>query len=49
MYGQITKAVKISKNIRNESAELNGVKVNHQDFELPRSTFEMLEQTCQIA
>ncbi len=49
MNSQKTKAEKISKDIRNESAELNGVKVNHQDFELPRSTFEMLEQTCQIA
>ncbi len=37
------------KNIQNEYAELNGIKVNHKDFEMPRSTFEMLEQTCQIA
>lgn len=39
----------LDKNIKNESAELNGVKVNHQDFEIPRTTVEMLEQTCQIA
>ena len=39
----------IDENIQNEYAELNGVKVNHKDFETPRSTFEMLEQTCQIA
>lgn len=37
------------KNIKNESAKLNGVKVNPQDFETPRTTFDMLEQTCQIA
>lgn len=39
----------IEKDIKNESAELNGVKVNHQNFEIPRSTYEMIEQTCQIA
>ncbi len=49
MNSQQTKPDKISKDIRNESAELNGIKVNHQDYEMPRSTFEMLEQTCQIA
>lgn len=37
------------KGHKKESAELNGVKVNPQDFEMPRTTFDMLEQTCQIA
>ena len=37
------------KDIKNETAELNGVKVNPEDFEIPRSTIEMLEQTFQIA
>lgn len=49
MNSQQTKNDKISKDIRNEAAELNGIKVNPQDYEMPRSTFEMLEQTCQIA
>ncbi len=40
---------KIEKDIHNETAELNGVKVDAKEFETPRSTFEMLEQTCQIA
>ncbi len=39
----------LEKDIKKESAQLNGVKVNPQDFEMPRSTVEMLEQTCQIA
>ncbi len=37
------------KDITLKSAELNGVKVNAEDYEMPRTTFEMLEQTCQIA
>jgi len=37
------------KDIKNETAELNGVKVNPEDFEMPRTTIEMLEQTFQIA
>lgn len=37
------------KDIKNETAELNGVKVNPEDFEIPRTTIEMLEQTFQIA
>ena len=37
------------KDIKLETAEWNGVKVNPHDFEMPRTTFEMLQQTCQIA
>ena len=37
------------KDIKNETAELNGVKLNPEDFEMPRTTIEMLEQTFQIA
>ena len=39
----------IEKDIKKETAELNGVKVNPEDFEVPRTTIEMLEQTFQIA
>ena len=39
----------IAKDIKKETAELNGVKVNPEDFEIPRTTIEMLEQTFQIA
>lgn len=39
----------LEKDIKKESAELNGVKVNPEDYEMPRTTFDMLEQTCQIA
>ncbi|HIS36687.1 TPA: hypothetical protein IAC10_08680 [Candidatus Scatousia excrementigallinarum] len=39
----------IEKDIKKETAELNGVKVNPEDFEIPRTTIEMLEQTFQIA
>ena len=49
MNNKHTQKNKVDKDIRNESAELNGIKVDHKDFEPPRSTFEMLEQTCQIA
>lgn len=41
--------VEKEKDIKNETAELNGVKVNPEDFEIPRTTIEMLEQTFQIA
>ena len=41
--------VENEKDIKNETAELNGVKVNPEDFEIPRTTIEMLEQTFQIA
>ena len=44
-----TKVSVIEKDIKNETAELNGVQVNPEDFEIPRSTIEMLEQTFQIA
>lgn len=37
------------QNTRSETAELNGVKVNPEEFEIPRTTIEMLEQTFQIA
>ncbi len=49
MNNKQTQTDKKEKDIRYETAELNGVKVNSQEFETPRSTFEMLEQTCQIA
>jgi len=38
-----------TKDIKKETAELNGVKVDSDNFEIPRSTIEMLEQTFQIA
>ena len=38
-----------NKNIKSETAELNGVKVTPEEFEIPRTTIEMLEQTFQIA
>lgn len=41
--------VEKEKDIKNETAELNGIKVNPEDFEIPRTTIEMLEQTFQIA
>lgn len=44
-----SKASVIEKDIKKETAELNGVKVNPEDFEIPRTTIEMLEQTFQIA
>lgn len=40
---------KEKKDIKNETAELNGVKVDPDNFEIPRTTIEMLEQTFQIA
>ena len=37
------------KDLKNETAELNGIKIDSESFEIPRSTIEMLEQTFQIA
>ncbi len=44
-----TNVLASEKDIKNESAKLNGVEVNSHDFEMPRNTYDMLEQTCQIA
>lgn len=37
------------EDMKKETAELNGVKVDSDNFEIPRTTIEMLEQTFQIA
>lgn len=49
MKDKKSKVSVLEKDIKKETAELNGVKVNPEDFEVPRTTIEMLEQTFQIA
>lgn len=49
MKDKKSKVSVLEKDIKKETAELNGVKVKSEDFEIPRTTIEMLEQTFQIA